>query len=118
MRSTGHAPSPSGPKLNAVEMCPSRENSLSANRRYPCKGSKTYCHGRIDLGRRMKTGCLLRKPRIKSGINRSTDQSPPPITLPARAVASATRGSSGEHTEKKELRYVAHTISAQALLEE
>ena len=30
------------------------------------------------------------KPRIRSGISRSSDQSPPPITFPARAVASNT----------------------------
>ncbi len=37
---------------------------------------------------RIGTGSPAAKPRTRSGISRSADQSPPPITLPARAVAT------------------------------
>jgi len=51
----------------------------------------TWLPGTDGLGTAgSKTGCPERNPRIRSGMSLSSVQSPPPMTLPARAVARAT----------------------------
>ena len=48
-------------------------------------GSKTNCQGLIASGLRMIIFSSLTRDLMQSGINLSSDQSPPPMTLPARA---------------------------------
>jgi len=72
--------------------------------RGPASGSPSAARARAATGvlRGISAGPLLHcfcQERKTSGINRSGDQSPPPITLPARAVASAAPDAC-----KKELR--------------
>ena len=56
------------------------------------------------------------KARIASGTMRSSAQSPPPITLPARAVAIARWGVWWAASPQKLLRQLWIAISAAALL--
>ena len=56
--------------------------------------------GANGMGTANPTGSPERKPRTRSGISRSRDQSPPPMTLPARAVATATPCSANLSTGK------------------
>ena len=53
----------------------------------PFNGSITCCHGLLAFGFLIEMVFLLDNDLITSGIIRSLDQSPPPITLPALAVA-------------------------------
>ena len=50
-------------------------------------GSNTYCQGLTELGFLMLTALFSCRALIISGTSLSLPQSPPPITLPARAVA-------------------------------
>ena len=59
---------------------------LNPSFRYPKSGSRTCCHGLIEAGLLIMVFLFLLHALIISGINLSFDQSPPPITLPARAV--------------------------------
>jgi hypothetical protein len=61
-------------------------------------------------GARIGIGSFLVMPRIRSGTMRSSAQSPPPTTLPARPEAMAAPPS------KKDARYALVTSSAQPLL--
>ncbi len=54
------------------------------------KRSKTCCQGRVALGLRSTIGLLASSAAIVSGTIRSTERSPPPITLPARVLAAPT----------------------------
>jgi hypothetical protein len=62
----------------------------------------------------MRTGDPAANARTQSGMSRSVDQSPPPITLPARAEAIAN--GRGVDSFRNERRQAATAISAQALL--
>jgi hypothetical protein len=64
----------------------------------------------------MATGWPAAMARRMSGISRSSAQSPPPMTLPARALASAVPCSAWRCGLKYELRQAAVTSSAQPLL--
>ena len=57
-----------------------------ASFKYPFKGSKTCCHGLVASGERKFTIFLLVQDLMQSGTNLFSDQSPPPITLPALAM--------------------------------
>ena len=46
--------------------------------------------GRTADGRRIRSVSPVDHARTTSGMSRSSDQSPPPMTFPARAVATAT----------------------------
>ena len=61
----------------------------SANVKYPDSGSSTCCQGRIALGNLTSTGVFDPNPLRASGTILSAAQSPPPITLPALALAIA-----------------------------
>ena len=78
----------------------------------PDKGPKTCCQGRSALGMRTSKTSPQENARAASAIRRSALQSPPPITLPARAVAILIEA------VKKDLRQVSVTSSEQALLVE
>ena len=54
---------------------------------YPFKTSSTCCQGLVELGFLIKTFLFFDQFLIQSGISLFSDQSPPPITLPALAVA-------------------------------
>jgi len=58
------------------------------NNKYPLNGSKTCCQGRVDSGCLITTGLFLIHALTASGIIRSSAQSPPPITFPARVLAT------------------------------
>src|SRR5258706_14683192 len=83
-----------GPKLNASQKVATFSadelNNFSPSRRYPLSGSSTCCQGRVELGFRTAIGELFCRSRIQSGTIRFLLQSPPPITLPARAEAIRT----------------------------
>jgi hypothetical protein len=84
-----------------------------ASVRYPESGSSTCCHGRTASGLRTTIGSPAVSARMQSGTMRSSAQSPPPTTLPARALATRT----GESGPKNERLYAAVTSSAQPLEE-
>mgnify|MGYP003345580650 CR=1 FL=1 len=66
--------------------------NLIAKVMYPFKTSRTFCHGRVELGFLINTFSFFDQAFIQSGTIRSSDQSPPPITLPALADAIFTNG--------------------------
>ena len=76
-----------GPKLNEVIKLVLPEKRPSAKRIYPYKGSSTCCHGLFEDGFLIGIGILDLRHLIVSGIIRSLDQSPHPITFPALALA-------------------------------
>ena len=51
---------------------------------------KICCHGFVDWGFLIKTFLSLDQDFTQSGINLFSDQSPPPITLPALATPIRT----------------------------
>ena len=57
-------------------------------------GASAQAARKTPVTRRMAIGAPALAARMMSGISRSSPQSPPPITLPARTVATATRLSS------------------------
>ena len=59
----------------------------SPSLKYPDIGSKTCCHGLVASGLRIIKGVLFFKDLITSGTILSFLKSPPPITLPALALA-------------------------------
>ena len=89
----------SGPKLYAQRYLSSWK-IFSPIIRYPESGSRTCCHGRTESGFLNVTASHFSNARIISGIRRSTDQSPPPITFPARTDTIFF-----SHFEKKERTY-------------
>ena len=58
------------------------------NNKYPPNGSKTCCHGLVDFGDLIETFSDFDQALIQSGTILDLAQSPPPITLPALAVAT------------------------------
>ena len=113
---TVHASESAGPMFHAVvNSCPSTARSCPSNRQ-PRTGSRTCCHGRTASGRRIFAGTPDAKAQMMSGTSLSSAQSPPPMTLPARTVATATLGCSESPAEKKACRNALVTNSAQALL--
>src|SRR5487761_2475434 len=74
--------SESGPKLSALMAFPFNTDSSAST--YPHKGSRTCSQGRVLSGFRTVINDCLTKLRTRSGISRSSAQSPPPMTLPAR----------------------------------
>src|SRR5262249_37431513 len=79
----------SGPKFNAPGISAGLLTSCSASTRYPERGSRTCCQGRTAFGYRRATFWPFDTALTTSGTRRSSDQSPPPMTLPARTVATA-----------------------------
>ena len=72
---------------------PPRRRRRAAARRprgSPRAGTSTCCHGRTASGARSVTGSPASAARMQSATSRSGAQSPPPITLPARTVASGS----------------------------
>jgi hypothetical protein len=86
-------------------------NRRSASSVYPDSDSSTCCQGRVLRGLRTFNGRPSMVARTKSGTIRSAAQSPPPMTLPARAVATSTPA-----LARNESRYADVTSSAHALL--
>src|SRR3974390_1557378 len=107
----------SGPKFHgeAYVSPPSRE-SAEPSARYPDNGSRTCCHGRIALGDRKISAFFDCNARTASGTMRLAPQSPPPITLPARAEANRTCPLFEFAEEKKDSRNDSKAISMAALL--
>src|ERR1035437_3911605 len=95
-----------GPKFQAPPNVEADSRRFAARSKYPDSGSSTCCQGRVDSGCRSSIAPFAAAARTQSGTIRSRDQSPPPITLPARADAAPQ--SSIE--EKYELTYAANTI--------
>ena len=59
---------------------------LEARSKYPAADSSTCCQGLVDLGFLIITFLFFDHDFTQSGINRFSDQSPPPITFPALAI--------------------------------
>jgi hypothetical protein len=76
----------------------------------PARGSRTCCHGRVASGCRNRIGRSSFNARMQSGTILSGDQSPPPITFSALALAAPKL----LHSAKKEEEYAAKMISAAA----
>ena len=74
------------PKFHAPEKFKGLEYCFFAKIKYPFKGSKTCCHGLLKFGFLSTIVFLELIDLIQSGINLLSDQSPPPITLPALPV--------------------------------
>ena len=74
--------------------------SASASIKQPVSGSSTCCQGRIAAGFRIRTAVDRENARIMSGSKRSVAQSPPPITLPARTVATPVTASAGSFANR------------------
>ena len=55
---------------------------------YPYKASRTCCQGLVASGFLIITFLFLDHDLTQSGMRRFSDQSPPPITLPALATAN------------------------------
>ena len=103
----------SGPKLNPSANSCLPSSNFSPRVKYPERGSNTCCQGRIACGLLIIISSFLLMAFIQSGTSLSVDQSPPPITLPARAVARRKPSSF-----KKEFLYDAERISEQPFDEE
>ena len=90
---TGRASSVVGPEVPAPRR--SRAARRPAARRAAgsrASGSSTCCQGRIGVGLRIAHRLAARRARARSpGRAGRSAQSPPPITLPARAVATPRR---------------------------
>ena len=106
---TGRTSVSAGPKFHSEENSFGSRASCSASLRYPASGSRTCCHGRSASGFRTRMISPCSSARTQSGTNRSSAQSPPPMTLPARTVATPT-------SSKNDFRQAAVTSSAHALL--
>src|SRR5690242_18862559 len=86
--------------------------STAASHKYPLRGSSTCCHGRVAVLLRTPIARDADKARMQSGTMRSSAQSPPPITLPALALAIRTGCPERNDRRQEEI-----AISAAALLE-
>ena len=86
------------------QQCPDQSRDAPPDARYPASGSSTNCQGRVASGLRISTGSPQMKASTASGTSRSAARSPPPITLPARAVANPTRAILGAGEERSPIR--------------
>ena len=77
------------PKFHVEEYLLGCSNCFLARIKYPFKGSRTCCQGLLKFGLRITIVFFLIIDLMQSGIKRFSDQSPPPITLPALAVETA-----------------------------
>ena len=82
----------SGPTLYQSAYFPSSYCACAISR-YAYSGSSTCWYGRVEYGLRTSMSCPAKAALMQSGTIRFTEKSPPPITLPARAVEIAQRPS-------------------------